>query len=334
MKQLLFSIVMPTYNSQKTIGLALSSLVKQTLPRDCYEILVIDGGSTDDTVEIARSFGAVILQNPDKKPEYAKRIGFVNAQGKYLIEMDSDEELIREDQLVERLHFLEEHPEVKVMVVDKLISKGIGLASRYINVCGDPFTQFIYNRKGSTIADFRKKASIVQDNRYVFNFLPQDIIPIGDGGTTLLSLEFINACLKEQKSELTFAATAFDSIVERTGLIGCIEDDNINHYSSATLKSYLSKLRFRVLNNIFNVQESGFSSRAAKKSILRHRKILFCFYALSFILPFYDSIRLSILHRDPSMLLHIFYLYYTCFYIVICLLGKCLGRKLSSKVYG
>lgn len=57
----LISIVMPAYNAERTIELALRSIRMQTIA-DQIEILVIDGGSTDATREIARQYGAVILE--------------------------------------------------------------------------------------------------------------------------------------------------------------------------------------------------------------------------------------------------------------------------------
>ncbi len=48
------SVVVPTHNEEKMICSCLEALNNQTLPRDEYEIIVSDGLSTDDTVNIAR----------------------------------------------------------------------------------------------------------------------------------------------------------------------------------------------------------------------------------------------------------------------------------------
>ena len=45
----LVSVVVVTYNSERTVGETLSSLAEQTYPDDRYELLVVDGGSSDDT---------------------------------------------------------------------------------------------------------------------------------------------------------------------------------------------------------------------------------------------------------------------------------------------
>ena len=85
MQDFKISIVMPTYNSEKTIEKALQSIRAQTIDQKEIEILIIDGGSTDKTLDISRKYSAIILENPEKFPESAKRIGFAYAHGEYIV---------------------------------------------------------------------------------------------------------------------------------------------------------------------------------------------------------------------------------------------------------
>ena len=62
-KEIFFTIVMPTYNSERTIGKALKSIREQKFDQDEIEILVIDGGSSDKTIDIANRYKATILLN-------------------------------------------------------------------------------------------------------------------------------------------------------------------------------------------------------------------------------------------------------------------------------
>jgi glycosyltransferase involved in cell wall biosynthesis len=48
------SVVIPAYNSAKVIGATLESVFRQTVPPD--EILVLDDGSTDDTMALLNSY--------------------------------------------------------------------------------------------------------------------------------------------------------------------------------------------------------------------------------------------------------------------------------------
>ena len=51
-KEYLITIIMPTYNSEKTLEYSLRSIRHQIINQDQIEILMIDGGSTDKTLEI------------------------------------------------------------------------------------------------------------------------------------------------------------------------------------------------------------------------------------------------------------------------------------------
>ncbi|MFC7096416.1 glycosyltransferase [Halobaculum marinum] len=54
----LVSVVVVTYNSAPTVGETLSSLAAQTYPDDRYEIVVVDGGSSDDTERVVAEYDA------------------------------------------------------------------------------------------------------------------------------------------------------------------------------------------------------------------------------------------------------------------------------------
>jgi len=86
----LVSIVIPTFNSEKTIGKCLESIRDQTYKN--VEIIVVDKFSEDKTVEIAKSYGARIIQDYGERAR-AKNIGLKHAKGKYVLFVDSDMEL-------------------------------------------------------------------------------------------------------------------------------------------------------------------------------------------------------------------------------------------------
>ena len=47
------SVIIPTYNRRDLLRETLNSLVQQTYPKNCFEVIVVDDGSTDGTEEIA-----------------------------------------------------------------------------------------------------------------------------------------------------------------------------------------------------------------------------------------------------------------------------------------
>ena len=68
--QIIYSICIPTYNSEKTLQYTLDSIKRQDIDENQIEVLIVDGGSTDKTIEIAKQYSFVtILENKKRLPE-------------------------------------------------------------------------------------------------------------------------------------------------------------------------------------------------------------------------------------------------------------------------
>jgi glycosyltransferase involved in cell wall biosynthesis len=84
------SFVIPTLNEEKNIGKLLSEIKKVMKNKKInYEIIVVDGHSTDNTVKIARRFNVKILYDKLGKGS-ALRKGFKAAKGDVIISIDAD----------------------------------------------------------------------------------------------------------------------------------------------------------------------------------------------------------------------------------------------------
>ena len=68
----LISVVTPTLNAGKVLERELESIRIQNYPQDKIEIIIADGGSTDNTLEIAKKYGARIYANLLKTGEAGK----------------------------------------------------------------------------------------------------------------------------------------------------------------------------------------------------------------------------------------------------------------------
>jgi len=89
------SIVVPVYNCSATLRRCLSAVRQSSVP--IHEIIVVDDGSSDNSVEIARSFGAQVLECARQSgPAYARNRGARAASGDILLFIDADV-LIRPD---------------------------------------------------------------------------------------------------------------------------------------------------------------------------------------------------------------------------------------------
>lgn len=332
-----FSIVIAAYNSERTIEYTLQSIRGQSIDQNELEILVVDGGSTDATKEIAVRYGAQIYDNPNRLPEHAKAIGTRHASGHYIVRMDSDEEFSYHTQLQDKMDFLKKNPELKVLISNRYISgrKDVcGICAEYMNTLGDPFSYFVYRTKIDKCETYRRNIIREEGKFILMKFEPCDIYPLVDSATSVISLDYMREKYSDIYDSVKFICRAYDQIISDTKLCGCIKGDDIKHNCSSTLKVYFSKLKFRVINNLFYKDESGFSAKEGMNNKLKYRKILFGLYVLIFPLPILDSVRLSIIYKDLTYLLHFIYLYYICAQIVVLSLGWLAGGKSKNSSYG
>jgi len=104
------SIIMPSFNSGRFIREAIDSILSQNYPS--LELIVTDGGSTDDTMEILKSYGARIrwISEKDRGQGDALNKGFSMAGGEILGWLNADD-LYEPGSLQTVGSFFEEHPD-------------------------------------------------------------------------------------------------------------------------------------------------------------------------------------------------------------------------------
>lgn len=87
---MLYSIIIPAFNAEKTLGLCLEAVIHQSIDPDQYEIIVIDDGSTDSTEYVARQYSVRYYYQPNQGPAVARNHGAQHARGKWVIFTDAD----------------------------------------------------------------------------------------------------------------------------------------------------------------------------------------------------------------------------------------------------
>lgn len=334
----MLSVIMPTFNSEETLELTLKSLHMQTFPTEQMEILVIDGGSTDKTQEIANKFNVKFIEFPGSLIAHAAELGFKHASGQYILRMDSDESFINEYQLERRFTFLDKNPNVKCMGTNRFLSPRFdkkNFSRSYMNIYGEPFSAFVYKKKEIVIDTFRK--NIIkqdEDGSYILGFKKNETYPILDAGATLFSHDYVNEHFSEEMKNIDFVLQASEQVMLKTGVVGFIDGDDILHLTKTSFNGYLKKIKYRIINNIYDTKTSGYTNVAKHVPVLNRRKYLFVLYALTLICPIVHSIYYSIKHKDAALLAHFIYTLYTITMIAYYLCRKLLRLPAKNTNYG
>ena len=90
------SVIIPVYNGEKFVQRAIRSAVDQNFPRKQFEIIVVDDGSTDNTIEVIRPFkDSIRILRHEKNMGLAasRNTGIKAARGQYIVNLDADDYL-------------------------------------------------------------------------------------------------------------------------------------------------------------------------------------------------------------------------------------------------
>lgn len=345
MSMSLVSIIVATYNSEKTLPMVLGSVRKQIYNQDKVEILLIDGGSTDSTLEIGKKYKCRIIKNPRVEPVYAKFIAYKKARGKYLMYLDHDEVLENPKSISTKVNVLEGGYGVRAVAGGNYKNPpGYPFINNYINEFGDPFSFFIYRlskRNEFFLPAMKKKFPVFleSDEFVIFDLSDTLYLPIIElvAGGSMFDANVLKNEFPRTKTRFEISPHYFYLLFSKYKKIAVIKNDPILHYSSDTINKYIKKIIWRIKNNIYFKQsmgESGFSGRERyQPSDFRFKKYLFIPYSFSLIFPLIDSASLALTRRNLLYFIHIPLCLFTSTQIIYHLLLKVIGSKPRLRNY-
>lgn len=161
-KEYLLSIIVPVYNLEKYIARCIDSLLEQGLTPNEYEIIIIDDGSTDNSLSICRNYekqhqNITVRSQSNKGPGLARNLGLDLAQGEYIYMVDGDDYLIPNGLSFICGNFIHLHD-------FDLITFGYTIVKKY--VCyGKPEGEIVYEGQAW---DFILKYGILPSSGYSF----------------------------------------------------------------------------------------------------------------------------------------------------------------------
>lgn len=342
-KQKLVTIIIATFNSGKSLPKVLESISCQSMSRDNIEILMVDGGSSDNTRKIGKAYNARIINNPRTEPVNAKFLGYKEAKGDFIIYLDHDEILENENSLKLKVSLFSNDIKMVIGTGYKTPINYLGI-NNYINEFGDPFSFFIYRLSKDYryfINTMKKRYKVIGETKekVIFDLSQTDELPIIElcAAGSAVDLRYMKKNFPQTLKNPSLIPHFFYLLREKAPILAISKNDPLIHYSSETLRKYLAKIRWRIKNNIYHAEDMGMSGFGGRnrydRSVTKYKKYLFLPYAFSIIFPLYDAVYLTISRREGSYLLHLPLTFYTAFLIVYHYALKLLGNKPRLKSY-
>ena len=138
------SVIIPTYNRYELLKRAIESVMKQTYK--VKEILVIDDGSTDETIQIKKLFPSVrYFYQKNSGVSTARNLGIKKASCEWIAFLDSDD-VWNEKKLQEQCLIHEKYPELLMSYTDEVWVRNnniINIPKKFRKVGNDIFSENI-----------------------------------------------------------------------------------------------------------------------------------------------------------------------------------------------
>jgi glycosyltransferase involved in cell wall biosynthesis len=149
-------------NEGKRIATLLNSIVNQTYPESCLEILIVDGLSSDNTLEIVKRYSkdfdipVRIIDNPKMDCPTGRKLGLLNATGDLHLYLDADMELAETTTLEKLVKPLIKYPDVVGSFTRLLASPDDPPLNRFLSYNPfqhDPLFEFLSNNVENTVCE-------------------------------------------------------------------------------------------------------------------------------------------------------------------------------------
>ena len=312
----IITFIIPTLNAETFLPACLSSVRTQKYPQNRIEIIIADGGSTDNTKKISRSFHAKIIHNPNVYQEYGKTLASKIAKGLLFFYIDADNVLATHTFVSSIVDVYCKHPEVMGFLPQTVPAPDSNPVDRYLGyLFTDPFTWFVYHNSANPKDFHNKYTPIYSSPEYELYRFPKQQIPLfGLAQGVATNKKFIRGTFDYADDILSGI-----KLIRQGGIVAYIPNATLYHYHIKNISQFIQKYRWRVQNNFSQtIKDTGLVSRLSYMSVLQKIRIMvFIPYALSIVFPLIDAIKLSIRYKNHVMLNHVIISYILALIIII-----------------
>jgi len=294
-------IIIPTLNSEKILNKCLGSIKKQNYPTSKIHLYISDGGSTDNTLKIAKKYHAHILKNTLKTAEAGKALGLKKSTSEIISFIDSDNILPHRNWLNQMiLPLIKDSTIIGSEPIAFTYRKNAGFIERYSALIGanDPFAYFNgnYDRYSYLSNKWTNLKIDTEDFKSYLRLKIEDcrLIPTIGANGTLFRKNFL---LKFFKGDYLFDIDLL-AMAPKPLYFTKVKTGIIHTYCESSISKFIKKQQRR-LTDYYTFKEH----RQYKWSV-SSKTIPFTFYSLLILPTLFDSIKGYFKKHDIAWFFH------------------------------
>jgi len=327
------SVVTPTYNSGKTLDRCLGAVRKQDYPQDKIEIILGDGGSTDNTLEIAKKYGAKVIKIPEEKQhaEYNRGVAFNQARGELVLILDHDNFLPYKTWLKDMIRPLQENP--KMVATETCYydyNRKYKLLDRYFALFGtsEPLPYYLgkADRLPQTAKTWVNLGKAYDKGNYYLVEFEKDPLKIPTIGTNGCLMRRKIVCKGDIRPEYHYPIDVMVDVIKLGyNQFGFVKNSIIHLTNLRGFWSFLKRRKMFVEK--YHFQDCSKRRYSVFMKGDEWQLIKYIFYSLTIVKTIFDAFRGFLQIPDPAWFLHPFMCFgTTIIYGFVTIRNKLLGN--------
>lgn len=239
------SFVIPTYNAASYINRCLKSIRGQDYPQDRVEIIISDGGSQDSTLDIARQYNCIRVNNPRRLAEYGVQLGIQKASGEISVIFAADNELVGYDWIKKVGDVFANDQEISAVWGRLASGKDDPAINKYFELIqSDPLNWFL-NRN---LNKYMRKAIKRNGGCYIFQVNPRMPLVWGANGLSYRTARIRHIWAQE---DYLGDNDAFQYMVERgNNKVAYFRSPFVYHHHVARLGGWVKKWKRNFIQHL------------------------------------------------------------------------------------
>lgn len=301
-KNILLSIITPTLNNHKDLRNFLTSIKKQNFPKSQLEVIIADGGSTDDTLLIAKEFGVKILHNKDKFADAGVNLGMKHAVGEIYMVLAADN-IYKSSNALQKIVDVFKDPNIVGAFPRHAYMKTDTIYTKYINTFTDPANHFVYGYACNPRTFERVYTVLKKTQDYtIYDYTSSKIIPLiafAQGFT-------VRSSFKRNKVNSFDDIAPVMEIIKSRKKIAYMHSVDLYHHTVSGFYNFVNKQAWKTRNYLYK-KNFGISHRIKLLSEQQTKRIYYWpYYSLTIIPPFLFALYHLVKDREKMWILHPF----------------------------